>query len=196
MQIKFIIKTLIAVMALILAANIVYADTVKMISAKDHIKGLAQVLYGAEHVSTMPALFPTQIPARKNLSRLYASFSSYATKPDFHKFWQINAGATPACKGARFCNVGFVSAERDGKLETTFGGMIPNSAKQPKEPVTLQNGTVAYFTPGHAEGDFHPAMLEWQMNNVLYTLTWNAKKGTEKDTLTTMANSALSSSKN
>jgi len=175
-------------------ASMAYAhgtNVPKMVSGTATIKGLAQVIDGASHASKMPVLFPTKIPAAKNPLHLYASFSSYISKPDFNQFWQINVGATPTCKGAHFCNVGYLSAQKDGKFEATFGGVIPNTNKQPKEPVTLKNGTVAYFTPGHAEGDFHPATLEWVMNNVLYTLTWNAKEVNEKNVLTTMANSAL-----
>jgi len=56
--------------------------------------------------------------------------------------------------------------------------------------VILANNITGYYTPGHAEADWHMPSMEWQVGNILYLLTWNIKENA-KQALKEMANSGI-----
>jgi hypothetical protein len=166
-----------------------FAATAKMQDASNAVSGLDKTIAEVKKASPLPVLFPTKIPVSDKTPKLYSSYSSYFTNPDFKKYWTINVDASSDCNGAHYCNIGALAAEKDGKLESSYEAAP--KIKRMKQIIKLQNGSTAYFTPGHAEADFHSTMIEWQSKDVLYKLTWNIRSGDEKAIITKMANSAL-----
>lgn len=163
----------------------------KWVSANDHIEGLTSALQYVKTHSQMGALFPARIPQQQ--ATLYASYSSLYDKLDYNQYWEIAIKNDPHCQ-VRGCVIGNISATRDGKLTFDYlqAPIGPNAKTIPKQKISLVNNTVGYFTPGHAEADWHPPTIEWQMNKILYVLSWEIKEDAQQ-VLTSMANSAIQS---
>jgi hypothetical protein len=139
----------------------------------------------------MPALFPTQIPQQQ--TKLYASYNSLYAKPNYNQYWEIAIKNDPHCQ-VRGCVIGNMTATRDGKLTFDYlhAPIGPNAKTISKQKISLANNIVGYFTPGHAEADWHPPMMEWQMNKILYVLSWEIKEDAQQ-VLASVANSAIQS---
>ena len=74
------------------------------------------------------------------------------------------------CHGAKYCNLGSLTAERNGKPQMYYD--INKHLITETIPFGNRN---AYYTPAHAMADYWPALLQWQQNNILYTLSWQDK---------------------
>jgi hypothetical protein len=182
-------KNILIIAAITAFTNTAIAEKVRMIPAKIAITGLAKTLSDVKQASPLAVMFPTQVPFSTKTPKLYSSQSSYFTDPDYKKYWIINVDASADCNGAHYCNVGTLSAEKDGKLETKYDIALNKSLA--KQEIKLNNGTTAYLTPGHAGADYQATTVEWQKNNVLYKLTWNIEAKDEKAVIVDMVNSAL-----
>lgn len=122
--------------------------------------------------TTLPVFVPVKIPNLTDQKHLYVSFSGNADKnPDYNQFWQINWDATPSCHGVRVCNIGFISAEKNGHLDKTYV-TLPGNEKHLKEKIKLKNNVIAYYTPFHIQAGGVNPTVEWRVNNILYTLSW------------------------
>jgi hypothetical protein len=163
--------------------------SIEMVAASDAIQGLDQAIRDIKQQTPLNVVFPSNIPAPEN--DLYVSYSSYSMNPNYKLFWQISADATPNCKGMRVCNIGVVTAEKGRKVELTYDN-LPDQKKLPKQRVTLQNGTAAYYTPTHTSASRIYSTIEWQKNGVLYTMRWkviNVSEDVIKQVIITMINS-------
>lgn len=146
------------------------AKTLEFIPSNQIIH-LDQVIHQLSQVSTIPVIFPTKIPADPNQSHYYASLSSYAAHPDYNRYWQINIDATAECQGVKICNIGYISAIRAGKLTKKYF-TLPDNQSHAKTKIKLKNNITAYYTPFHIQaGGINPT-IEWQVNDILYTLSW------------------------
>ncbi len=123
--------------------------------------------------SALPVIFPAKIPAQGCGDRpLYVSFNGYrAGNSDYSKSWQINVDATPTCQGVRVCNIGFLSAQRQGILAPDYQ-TLPGNKNHLKEKVALPRNITGYYTPFHIQAGGVNPTLEWRVNNILYTLSW------------------------
>lgn len=165
-----------------------------LVLAENSIIGLKETIETLKKLSPIPVLFPSKIP-RSNMDHLYASQSSYS---DYKKSWIINIDATANCHGAHICNVGSLMANKSGVLSKTYEyhDNGPDLKKGEKEVVQLAKGYIGYFTPGHALADYWPQSLEWQMDGILYTLSWKETTDNmenEKKTMISMVNLAINS---
>lgn len=104
---------------------------------------------------------------------------------DNDKQYTIYFDRTPNCKGVKVCNVGSIVASKFENPQIYY-----DQNNQPlTQEVTLKDGHKAYFTPGHALGDFWPARIEWRKSIWLLQLSWNSAPGTdEKKILVNLAN--------
>ncbi|VVC76979.1 hypothetical protein AQUSIP_23060 [Aquicella siphonis] len=168
------------------------SKTPQLVTADKVIRNLNQVIEQVKKQSQLSVMFPTSIPKGEQPT-LYAMQSSLYDKPDYNQFWEITVASTPDCQ-MHGCVVGSLSVNTKGKLEKEYSQppFGQNNKPLPKQEVKLENGLTGYFTPGHAEADWHAPALEWQMNGVLYTLSWDMP-GDAKMVLVKMANSALKS---
>lgn len=153
-----------------------------------NIDGLQKNIQELKSKTTIPVIFPTQIPDNKE--KTYASYSSYGINPDLNHFWQINADATPDCHGTRVCNIGFLRAEIEGQFDPKYRAM-PGNKEYHKARVILKNNTIAYYTPFHSMASGINPIIEWRRGRILYTLSWRIEAGSnqQKKILINMANS-------
>lgn len=161
------------------------AQTDQMVIAADSIKDLNQVIEDIKTKIQVPVVFPKYVPKS---SQEYFAHSFFSNQKDSTDYW-INVDSTKDCNGAKFCNVGYVKAEKNKPIEQ----FQDRDNKNITIPVALPNHKKAYFTPGHAMGDFFPPNIQWQEDNVLYTISWSNIKPSknEKATLLNMAASAF-----
>lgn len=161
----------------------------KMTVADKAIKNLATAMAFIEKNSSVPVVFPKQVP-QTSKTTLYAVTSGVGEKSDYSKHWWINAANSATC-ATRGCIVGSVDAEKDGKLELSYVTAEDQFQKPiPKEKVALAKQLTGYYTPGHAEADWHMPSVEWSESGVLYHIAWDMK-GDAKKTLIEMANTAI-----
>ncbi len=170
---------------------VVFANAKPSFVPSSQIINQRRVLNQLKSQTSLPVIFPTKIPSVTKGQLEYASYSSYGVSPNFEKFWQINIDATPTCRGIKTCNIGFISAERNGKLDSTYQTLPDNKFHQ-KEQIKLKNNITGYFTPFHIQASGVNPTLEWQINGVLYTLSWkiNAEPSCQREILTVLADSA------
>jgi len=180
----------IAAMSLGLATSVAFADIdimSKMENVKGKIEGLDKTLAQAKKESGVPVEFPAFIPKSKQDKKYYASNDANAKSSGFS--YMINVDSTPDCNGVKYCNVGVFSAKTADKPDM----MTDRNNKVITKSVMLADGTTAYYTPGHAMGDYFPATIQWTDNKQLYSISWNSQlklPEVEKAALITMANSA------
>lgn len=158
------------------------ADMVKAISK---ITGLEQALAAARKDAGVAVQFPAVIP--KTEKSYFANYDTGSKQFGFN--YMINVDATADCHGVKYCNVGMVSARANAAVDK----MTNRHHKAITVAVKLADGTSAYYTPGHAMGDYFPASIQWVDHKVLYMISWNFATGSVKDTraaLVTMADSA------
>lgn len=170
-------------------------STQKFISSNT-IHNQVQNLQQLKKQSVLPVIFPLRIPVSVKDQQYYASFTSYGINSDYDKFWQINVDATPNCHGVKVCNIGFVSAEKNGQL-THHYQTLPDNQVHLKERVQLKNNITGYYTPFHIQAGGVNPTLEWKIGEVLYTLSWkiNAPPAQQKQILTKMASNLRSQAK-
>ncbi|MBS0358585.1 MAG: hypothetical protein JSS53_04890 [Proteobacteria bacterium] len=149
------------------------------VNTEKNIQGLDKVLKEIKQKNKNISMrVPTQIPDSKK--SYYASYSARKN------FLALNIDATANCHGVHNCNIGSITAETLGEPKIQYD--MQNH--EITVPVTLKNDTHAYYTPGHAMGDYWPPMIQWREGSTLYTLTWQiANSADEKSTLVEMANS-------
>lgn len=164
----------------VLAINPSYAGQLQ--SANNTITGLDEAISAAKTTSHLSVVFPAEVPTSAN--KLYASENS---RKDF---WAIQIDSTSTCHGAHFCNIGTITGKAKGTINEMYMDMKSKKQIQ-KESVMLADGTSAYFTPGHAEADWHNPSLEWQFKDISYSLTWAITNDDAQKILITMANSAM-----
>lgn len=166
------------------------ASTPQFVSSKI-IHNQAQTLTQLKKQTALPVIFPAIIPVVKKGQQLYASSSSYGINADYNKFWQINIDATPDCQGAKVCNIGYITAEKNGKLTRQYQ-TLPGNKVSAKQTVLLKNNNTGYYTPFHIQAGGVNPTLEWKVGNILYTLSWrvNAHSAQQKQILTEMAKSS------
>jgi len=135
------------------------------------IKGLAEEIKFIKSKTKRAVPFPHLVP--KSDERLFAVQSSYDSKPNYREYWNISITTDPKCV-AKTCLVGSLTASRTDKLDLDYieAPFDPNLKPIPKVKIKLNRGFIVYFTPGHAEGDWHSPSLEWQQDGVLYHLSW------------------------
>lgn len=191
-QLQRWICSLAALVMAIIYAGAVQAKPHEMVKADKIIRNLNQVIEQVKTKSKLRVFFPAYIPKGKQ-TILYAMQESLYNKPDYNKYWEISVTTSQGCE-THGCIIGSLSANTDGTLEKVYMRPPFGNNKKPlhKQVVKLDNGLSGYFTPGHAEADWHPPAIEWQSNQVLYTLTWDMA-GDAKPVLVKMANSALKS---
>lgn len=123
----------------------------------------------------IPVLLPDHLPFDSD--PLY--FNSTATSEGY----EVSFEYTPDCQQATPCYLGSLSAQQNGKsIDTTLEGTREVKA------IELSDGTTATFV--NFCGAYCMARLEWQTDNVLYTIT--LKNGEEGD-LIEIANAAIES---
>jgi hypothetical protein len=160
--------------------------SVQFVPAAEAITDLNHTLEQVSKQSKLPVLFPTAVP----ISRQNKLFAFSAKAPDYNQYWQIAVTTNAQCR-IHGCIVGSVSAQKEGKLEKNYiQALVPKVTYALKQKVKLKNNVIGYFTPGHAEADWHPPAMEWQIDGVSYVLSWDIKENS-KQVLSTMANTAI-----
>jgi hypothetical protein len=130
-----------------------------------------QVLRQLKSQTTAPVVFPAKIPAPEAGGSLYASVTHYAGQANYTSAWQINVDATPDCAGVRTCNIGYIAAEKNGKLSLSYE-TLPENKSHVKERVTLPHHITGYYTPFHVQASGVNPTVEWRENDILYILSW------------------------
>ncbi|MDF3055004.1 MAG: hypothetical protein K0Q74_911 [Gammaproteobacteria bacterium] len=164
-------------------------DSNALVSADISIDGVDTFIRQMPNEGVAPIVFPRLLPRDTEHKKYY--LSSEALIHGENRGYIINVGYTPDCNGARFCMVGYLSAEKGAKLEMAQD----MDGKVITVPVKLANNVEGYYTPGHAMGSYFPPTLQWYEGDVLYILSWDEKLA-DKNTLIMMANSTSSYGKN
>jgi len=171
-----------------IALNISYAAKPTMatlISANKITPNLPTALADLKKKTNIAVIFPKAIPQDDGIKQYYANIE-LPQKPVYYHYL-INIDATPDCNGASVCNFGYLRAKQGGKPEVFRDG----DNQVITVVVSLANHIQGYFTPGHAMGSFFPALLEWQKDGVLYSLSWKIPPAQEESSLIEMANTAI-----
>jgi len=186
------------ILALFLAMTGAYAKSlvaIELVPADKVVENVSQAIHYIEKNSELTVMFPNEVPPENKL-KLFAAYNSYSMKSNYNQFWMITFSTHPHCQ-VHSCVKGSMSAEKNGKLVKDYIQAPFGLNHQPilKQKVKLAHHTIiGYYTPGHAEADWHAPNIEWQVGNVLYQLTWDVKENA-KQTLTTMADFAIQSSR-
>jgi hypothetical protein len=148
-----------------------YANSSINFIPASEIKNLTQAITTIKTHTQQEVPFPTQVP--QSTKTLYAVQSSY-DKPNYKEYWVIHITTDSKCL-TKECVVGALSASSTDKLDFEYieAPFDQNKKPIPKEKINLKPSIIAYYTPGHAEADWHPPTLEWQQNGMLYCLSWN-----------------------
>lgn len=159
----------------------------RMVRANDYIANYDKVVEQAKKSSHITVEFPAFIIKPKSGKKYYASFDENSQQYGFE--YIINIDSTPDCHGVKYCNVGMISARKSDQIEM----MKDKKNKTITKSVMLADGINAYYTPGHAMGDFFPANIQWTDGKALYTISWNGENESAismRNYLVTMASSA------
>lgn len=159
----------------------------RMVNSYDNIVDFEKTVLTANKKAHVPVEVPAFIPKPTGVKKYFASLDANSHQYGFE--YMINVDSTSNCHGAKYCNVAILSAQKTDKVDM----MKDKNNKAITKAVMMADGTNAYYTPGHAMGDFFPASIQWVDNKVLYKITWNAGKESASDMqdyLVTMANSA------
>jgi hypothetical protein len=162
--------TLLALVACLPCMTAIAADP--YVRTEDIVPNLANVV-----------VYPALLPARDANAPLYAYIE---TRNDDYT---LSLDSERGCKGAHYCSVGAlaVSKGRAPDMQRDMNGRDITVA------VRLSDGQPAFFTPGHAMGDYWPAQIQWMRNGALYSLSWNGPfPDGEKQTMMKMARSVAS----
>jgi hypothetical protein len=160
-------------------------DTSALVETDDVIEGLSEHIAQLSEAQKLPVAFPQLIPKDEARAHYYAS-SEVFTKDGVSSGYIISIGYTNDCNGVHVCTIGYVRANKDGEPEL-FKDRDNNDIT---ESVMLADNIQGYFTPGHAMGSYFPPMLQWQQDDVLFTISWE-DKFVNKDALKAMANSVI-----
>ena len=156
----------------------------QMQDAEKFIANLSTTLAQLNKTSPVPVLFPEKILADKAHKQYFAGSDAYVAQNN--RGYQIYVDYAANCQGAHYCNVGYIRGEKDAKPKLQQNRQHQSITQK----VSLAENTTGFYTPGHAEGSYFPPILQWQKNNVLYTLSWD-DHFTSKTALMDMANSAI-----
>ncbi|MHB1949426.1 MAG: hypothetical protein ACYCQI_15085 [Gammaproteobacteria bacterium] len=159
----------------------------KMVNANDHIVDFNKAIDQAKKSSHVNVEFPAFIPKPETGKKYFASLDE--NSPQYGFEYMINIDSTPDCHGVKYCNIGIISARKADHVEI----VKDRKNKMITTPVMLADGIDAYFTPGHAMGDYFPANIQWVDGHTAYMISWLFGKTSDKnmrDFLVTMANSA------
>lgn len=177
-------KCLILVAALFISISSFAVVVSKTIDAKGFIVGMKTAINEAMKTSPVPVLFPSKVAADTQHDHYYASNDEYAAKN--MKGYQINVDYKQDCKGAHYCTVGYIRGQQDMQPEI----QKDKNNKIITEDMRLNNDTQGFYTPGHAMGSYFSPTLQWHINNVLYTLSWDDHVAS-KEAMIEMANSVI-----
>lgn len=180
-SIKKTIFIIFIMLAFIGTALAIEKSSHKMASSKKLIPNLKQSIKTTQTKINLPIVFPKKIPANAKIKPYYAFIEM--TKNSYI----IYVDSTKTCQGAHVCNIGSVKASKNGKIGTYYD----MNKKKITVPVKLKHHVTGYFTPSHAMGDFWPAIIQWQKNKTVYSISWNMKQARERAALIYMANEMI-----
>jgi hypothetical protein len=156
------------------------AEVLKLYPSTRLISNLTSTLNLLKQQTDVPILFPRKIPRNPNGKKYFI----YTELTD--QGYRIYIDDNKDCKGVHSCNIGIVSAEKNGKPEI----YTDRNNKVITVPIILPNKTQAFFTPAHAMGDYWPTNLQWQNNQILYSISWQLAPKTEREIIIAMAANA------
>lgn len=162
-----------------LSLHFCYAMGQGMVPANKLIQNLPKTIAKLQKQTSVPVLFPKQIPKNPQ----YKNY--YATGKITNSGYVIYVDSTKDCNGVHACNIGSITAAIGGNPQIYYD--MQN--KELTVPVKLKNNIKAYYTPGHAMGDYWPTMIVWRDKNVLYTIVWQINPNIERQAIVAMANS-------
>ena len=148
------------------AASIAHAD--KMLNSQKIIPNLNSALTTLQTQTSLPSIFPTQIPKNPTLSTFYLY-----TDPTLvsNNSYTISIDSTSTCKGAHYCQVGALTVTTAGQAQI-YKDMNGNVLTK---TINLTPTQQASYTPGHAMGDYWAPMLEWRAGAYFYHLNWQVR---------------------
>ncbi|CAN5329847.1 hypothetical protein BH10PSE19_BH10PSE19_07530 [soil metagenome] len=166
-------------------------EKITLASTNNAIPGLSKLIAQIKPKSDVPVIFPTVVPKSPDNDYYYVSTDPLVAKYGIN--YIINVDATKDCKGAHYCNIGYLKAERGNKLQI----YRDRTNKEITTTLVLTHNINGYYTPGHPMGDYFPPNIQWVNKKVLYTISWNPAPGlseaTMRNLLVTLANSAIKS---
>ena len=178
---KHLILKVINFSLLLLPITICYGIN-NLVLAHNLINSLTKELIQAKQKTDIAILFPKRI-ASDPANKKYYAFADLTASPGY----RIYIDSTASCHGVHTCNIGTVTAELGGN-PTIYYDM---NNKEITIPVILTNNLKAYYTPGHAMGDYWPPRIVWRDKNVLYTISWQLNPAIAQQAIIAMANSML-----
>ena len=85
----------------------------EMVMTNDHVQGLNKAVEQAKKDTNVRVEFPAFIP--KTNKKYFASIDETSKQNGFS--YMINIDATPDCNGAKYCNIGRISARKNAQPE-------------------------------------------------------------------------------
>lgn len=160
-------------------------DSSALVSTSTSIKDHKVFINALAKEQNIPVVFPQLIPRDDAYKRYYLS-REMLLEDGFNRGYIISVGYTEDCNGVHVCTVGYLLAQRGMKPENA----LDRDNKNITESVMLAYNIKGYFTPGHAMGSYFQPMLQWNLGDILYTLSWDDKL-VDVDALKAMANSSI-----
>lgn len=117
-----------------------------------------------------PVYYPTMLPKPANGNPKY--FVGYMVRDK--EFYALTFDLSQDCNGAKYCTAIQIYGDAAKKKQR---GLIQrdHSNKIITEVITLNFGIKAYYTHGHAMGDYFPPMIVWDKNSVRYEIDWDGR---------------------
>jgi hypothetical protein len=150
----------------LLAANFACAE--KMLDSQKLIPNLNSALTALKAQTSLPAIFPTQIPKNPTLTTFYIYIDPTLLSSTGYT---ISIDSTSTCKGAHYCQVGALTINTTGQPQI-YKDMNGNVLTK---TINLTPTQQASYTPGHAMGDYWAPMLEWRQGAYFYHLNWQVR---------------------
>lgn len=178
-QKEFSMKKLVLIFTILLPISCF--ATLKLVPANQGIKDLNTTLNVLQQHAKSSIPFPSQIP----LDTKHKNYFAFGEVTNSGYIISIDNSAE--CEGVHYCNVGSMLTSTGDNPQIYYD--MQN--KELTMPVKLAHGQKAYYTPGHAMGDYWPPMLEWRHKKQFYRLTWRLPNDVAKKYLIGMANKML-----
>ena len=136
-----------------------------LVNSTAYIVNLNASLTSLQSKTDLPLMFPKQVPQTSGLKKLYVSFDP--TLVNNNSYW-ISIDSSKDCQGAHYCNIGSLKVARIGDPQIYYA----MNKQALTKTINLSSRQKAYYTPGHAMGDYWPPMLEWRDQKYFYQLIW------------------------
>lgn len=148
------------------AANFACAE--KMLNSQKVVANLNPSLAGLQAKTSLPVMFPTQVPKNPTLTTFYIYIDPTLVS---NTSYTIGVDSSKTCQGMHGCEIGTLTVSTTGSPQV-YKDMNGNVLTK---TINLTPTQQASYTPGHAMADYWPPVLEWRQGAYFYHLSWQVR---------------------